>query len=125
MARPAHDGEVPCHDGMSARTHSSTPVIDPGGIMAVMEITTYTVPVANVDALAAARPAIVEAMGELEGLERIDTVDLGDGRMVDVAVWRDAATLEAAMGAAANDERLAPLFTLIEDVDMRTGAIVT
>jgi hypothetical protein len=93
--------------------------------MALMEITTYAVPVANRDALAAARPAISEAMGELDGLERIETIDLGDGRMVDVVVWRDAEAHAAAMRAAANDERLTALFTLIEDVDMRTGSIVT
>jgi hypothetical protein len=93
--------------------------------MLVMEITTYSVPVANREALAAARPAIAEAMGELDGLERVETVDLGDGRMADVVVWRDAEAHAAAMGIAGNDERLAPLFTLIEDVDMRTGVVVS
>lgn len=93
--------------------------------MPVMEITTYTVPVANREALAAARPVIAEAMSELDGLERAETVDLGGGRMADIVVWRDAEAHEAAMGVAENDERLTPLFTLIEDVEMRTGGVVS
>jgi hypothetical protein len=93
--------------------------------MTVMEITTYTVPGANREALDAARPVIAEAMGELDGLQRIETVDLGDGQMADVVVWRDADAHGAAMAVAANDERFTALFTLIEDVDMRTGLIVS
>lgn len=91
----------------------------------MMEITTYTVPTQHAAALEAARPAIAEAMGEMEGLERVETVDLGHGRMVDVAVWRDAEAHTTAMQAAAADERLRPLFTLIEDVDLRTGVVLT
>ena len=92
--------------------------------MTIMEITTYTVPTEHADALASARPAIAAAMGELDGLERVESIDLGEGRMADVAIWRDADAHAAAMQAAAEDERLRPLFTLIEDVEMRTGTLL-
>ena len=92
--------------------------------MAFMEITTYVVPAENRDDLAAARPTIAAAMADLDGLERAETVDLGDGRMVDVVVWRDDESHAAAMARAADDDRLRPLFELVRDVEMRTGVVV-
>ena len=93
--------------------------------MAIMEITTYTIPPHNAEAFAGARSAIAAAMAELAGLERVETVDLGEGRRADVAVWRDEEAHAAAMATAAEDPRLRPLFELVEDVEMRTGAIVS
>lgn len=92
--------------------------------MPIMEITTYTVPSDHQERFEAARPGIAEAMAGMDGLERVESVDLGDGRMVDVVVWRDGAAHASAMETAASDPRLQPLFELVEDVQMRTGLIV-
>ena len=93
--------------------------------MAVMETTAYTVPAEHEAALAAARPGIAAAMAELDGLERAETVALGDGRHADVVLWRDEEAHGAAMEAAMGDARLAPLFELITEVEMTVGEVLS
>ena len=79
-----------------------------------LELARFTVKPENVDALFAARPAMVAALRTFPGFIDINLGRLDETTFVDVVLWESREQAEAAAAQAPNHPGLARIFSLID-----------